>query len=350
MHGGWSQEVPLSLQTPSGPSGVRHESPIRWQPAGSSVLVARPPEQAVITSAKTRAPNVLIHTPYHGCAVIFTCVRAEAWHERPMITGRYVWVLLSLACSSTPAPIDEDALLWDEACARLSGCEPFASNRGACDAARGTFGYGTTPAECAIAAADCDAAVACFGDGAAPVDCPTLAEPRCDGDVLYECDASLQLEHARDCAAEGLRCLVNGAGVAMCGLDGCTESSCDGASRMNCFFNVLTPWHCSSGRCALEDGFAMCAGEGEPCDDRSLARCEGDVAVRCRGGFIERTACRPGMCRTTDGAFCASDDACAPRCEGTEIVRCVGADTVRYDCAAWGFDGCEASDGVARCR
>jgi hypothetical protein len=268
------------------------------------------------------------------------------------------WVVLGVACSSSSGPgaeTDPAVRRWAEACHRLSGCEPYASTPDpvfTCEASGWDFEVGTSPADCALAAADCDAAVSCFGAGAAPTECAGGTDARCDGDVLRECDSGRQLELARDCAAEGLSCRLNDFDQAHCARPGaCTEDACDGDVPVHCFGGISVPWApCSPGRCVDDAGSAQCAGEAEPCDG-SVFRCDGDVAVSCRGGFIHREPCRPGACRTDDGARCIPTGDCTPRCEGTSVVRCVGATLERYDCTEWGFSGCvDDGSGRVRCR
>lgn len=264
-------------------------------------------------------------------------------------------VLLTVACSSNLAPeTDPGLLLWTEACLRLSGCEPYASTGDptfTCHASGWSFLVGTAPAECALAASDCDAAVSCFGAGSAPMACPSGTRGRCDGDVLRDCDAGRQLELARDCTADGLSCRLNDFGDPHCALGGsCTEGSCDGDIPVHCFGGIPVPWAACTARCVANGGSPQCGGEGEACEGR-LFECDGDVAVSCRDGFISREQCRPGACRTDDGARCVQTEDCIERCEGTSVARCVGAEIVMYDCTLWGFAGCvdDGSGGVS-CR
>lgn len=260
------------------------------------------------------------------------------------------------ACSSDegagPEP-DPKTALWVEACVRVSGCEPYASTSDpifTCHASGWSYVVGADPAECALEAADCEGAVSCFGGGAAPSTCMG-DDGRCEGDILRECDTGRQLEIARDCAAQGLSCRLNDFGDAHCARTGsCEEGFCDGDVPVNCFGGVPVPWApCAPGRCVDDGGSPSCAGEGEPCEP-PLFRCDGDVAVSCRDGFIHRERCRPGACRTDDGARCVATEECTPHCEGTSVVQCVGGQIQRYDCTDWGFEACVDGGGTASCE
>jgi hypothetical protein len=263
-------------------------------------------------------------------------------------------IVFALACSSDSSSVEPDpqTLLWTEACVRLSGCEPYASTSNpvsTCWANGWSFTVGTEPAECTLEATACETAVACFGAGSAPVECMG-ADSRCDGDVLRECDSSGALEVARDCAADGLSCRLNDFGDAHCAREGsCEAGSCDGDVPIHCFGGVPVPWApCAPGRCVDDEGFVGCAGEGEACES-PVFRCDGDVAVSCRDGFIHREQCRPGACTTDDGARCLTTEECTPHCEGTSVVQCVGGRVQQYDCTAWGFEGCAADGATASC-
>ena len=255
-----------------------------------------------------------------------------------------LWTGLGCGDDTGSVAPDPSELAWAKACVRLSGCEPYASSADplfTCQASGWSFRVGAEPAECALEANECGDAVACFGAGSAPAACESGTEPRCDGDVLRECDSGRQLDLARDCAAEGLSCRLNEFGDPHCAMAGeCTEASCDGDVPVHCFGGIPVPWaSCDPGRCVVADGSVSCGGEGEPCDE-PIFRCDGDVAVTCQSGFVHREQCRAGSCRTDDGARCVTTEECRVRCEGTAVVRCVGGEVQSYDCTQWGFTGC----------
>jgi len=268
------------------------------------------------------------------------------------IVPTFVAVSLLLACGSPAASSDPDDRAWIEACVRVSGCDPYASTpdpAGACLVSRLEF-YGALPAECALAAGECGAAVACFGAGSAPIACPGGRTTRCEGEVVRGCDASLQLEVARDCAAEGLSCRTNDFGDAHCAMaDTCERSTCDGDVLVQCFGALPLPHDCGTGVCVETEDGAACAGEGETCEG-FVFRCDDDVATSCVSGRIHREQCAPGACRTDDGARCVSTDECTPRCEDGAVIRCIDGVVERFACDQWGFTECFTGGGTPSCR
>lgn len=252
-----------------------------------------------------------------------------------------------------PLPADEDQLAWKEACVRLSGCEPYAS----LDDPVSTCSFhmldypGSSQARCATDAASCEEAAACFGAGSTPEPCESDRAGRCEGDVLHRCDLARELELARDCTVDGLRCLVNDFGDASCAFpESCTEGRCEGDTPLHCYGGVLVPQEpCPPGRCVPQEGFPTCGGEGEVCEE-PLFRCDGDVAVSCMNGFLHREQCRPGACRTDDGARCLPTEECFARCEGATRIDCVGGTVVEHDCTEWGFEECVDDERGVRCR
>ncbi|NOY93400.1 MAG: hypothetical protein GXP55_19620 [Deltaproteobacteria bacterium] len=252
---------------------------------------------------------------------------------------------------------DRGELERARACARLSGCEPFASLSEPLFACAGILSSLVTDeaalTRCVLAAADCGAAVDCVGVGAPVASCSSAVRDRCEGDVLYTCESTAsRLSIGRDCAADGLRCVLTEFGDAFCGRPEpapCADSRCEGDTLLWCVGGVFAERSCGAGTCTTLDGISDCAGEGESCE-RLFARCEGDVAVTCRHGRKHRVQCGVGLCSESDGAFCRTDEACSTRCDGDAIIQCVRAQPTRIPCSQWGYTQCSDVDGEPRCR
>ncbi|MEM9863918.1 MAG: hypothetical protein AAF938_20130, partial [Myxococcota bacterium] len=234
-------------------------------------------------------------------------------------------VLLTAAgCATSSSP--EPARISDRAlaCVRLSGCVDFeqgsATGYAACMQGFNVDGVrprGPEVSSCVLAAGSCDEALACVG-AEARSPCAD-AQPSCDGDVLRDCFAGVEVQ--RDCASEGLSCIDNGNST--CGREvPCITSRCEDDRLLTCVVGSEreVARECEPDLCDVDaSGFGRCLPSLEPCE-RGTAFCDGDIAVGCPDGFAVRTLCLPGQCRDTDGAFCFTLEACESTCQETNLL------------------------------
>lgn len=296
--------------------------------------------------------------------------------------ARDACVILSLLAGCNPGPHDGrtgDAIV--DACLHWTACvtpPTFATNvnflycatnsRGAALPWR-NVGVAITPAErdcLAAAGLDCAAALDCVSTPAS-CDQPTWS---CDGDTLTLCDAFAGPRAVRrDCAAEGLHCVMLGA-EAFCGLGSCDPRTatpmCDGSATTSC--QPQTSWNDKSlgglvvrgEDCADHDATCAaneCVGNGPACTPSAdTIGCDGSDVLSCdQSGHIERSHCAAGShCIATLGPGssygCGYDsapavcnlDANATQCAGDSLAYCDDHGNETLDCKALGYSGCDA--------
>jgi hypothetical protein len=241
-------------------------------------------------------------------------------------------------------------------------------------------GVAITPAQLdCIAAADldCTAALDCVSMPAT-CDQPTWS---CDGDTLTFCDAfSGPRAVTRDCAAEGLHCVMLGGEQAFCGL-----GSCDWKPMMTpppvCVGSVVTlcepqtSWDDKSlgglvvatTDCADHDATCVnggCVGNGAACTDSpDTIGCDGTDVLNCLGGHVARIHCAAGShCGTWTGPgftyVCVTDQTNQPvgcgedpnfqQCQGDSLEYCDDHGNERLDCKSLGYAGCDSGHCVPK--
>ncbi len=265
--------------------------------------------------------------------------------------------LLSLACATPGAPPSEDAISLVDACAELSQCVDFRREFGGEDGVSACVATALRmPSEgallpaCVLAARSCEeAARTCLGAGVLPEPCDPFTERSgCTENAVLVCAHGIRQRH--DCSEHGLSCVEDTAGQVFCGeASECERSRCESGRLILCSNGRARPFECD-GPCVETEVGAVCGGEGEACEGR-VFECDGDVAVTCRGGFLHREVCGPGLCSTDDGAFCRSAPVCfeGSSCDGSAIVTCADKAVVRSDCAAFGGTCAEIEGGGVRC-
>jgi hypothetical protein len=215
---------------------------------------------------------------------------------------------------------------------------------------------------CVAAARDCAGVLACAGyqgAGCSPDD------DRCEGGVAFACltlSSGLQVERRSDCAADAIGngvCSVAddpkyGRG-AFCHAGSCAAEHCDGDVVVRCRggFEVRTDCAGEGQGCTESDGQASCA-FAETC---AADRCEGDVIEICSAGRItlrERcselvpgTTCADWMglvecTAASPSAGCASEMQFASWCDGPLAVTCIGGVRAELDCGALPEGACQA--------
>lgn len=209
---------------------------------------------------------------------------------------------------------------------------------------------------CVLAAGtDCDVLPTCLGFQ--PFDDPACT-PRCEGDRAEICYQGRRLE--RDCAAEGVTCVVSGGPI--CSAGSCDEIDdpgvCDGTVVRQCsagaglfrdFDCALYGWTCVAG-----DGEARCTDGGPtpPSCGGEGKRCDGADLVWCLGGFEVRQHCgdfvADGTCQDWGGVGCGASAACNPNADdsgtcssATTLSMCAGGLAAEYDCVALGYTRCD---------
>ena len=274
-----------------------------------------------------------------ACLTCVACDDGASSTNPSLATRRADEQRLAEVCSSFAGCFVLNAEFGDakgfEACARLV---EDASTVGALDQV----------SDCVAAAADCDAVGRCLNSGEPTAPCDAMTFVRgCDGTRTTECRNGVEV--GRDCALDGLACVVDATGWPGCGEVGaCGESRCDGNVAFACRNDAVVATDCGDGVCVLDSesmGYAVCAPAGAPCTQK-LTSCDGDTAVSCVFGRTRSEVCEPGRCNESDGAFCLPGTECTEsRCEGMVAVGCVNGVEHRVDCAAMGREGCES----ARC-
>ena len=286
-------------------------------------------------------------------------------------------LLVAAACPSSVTPGSEsDPRLTEEtvrACARFTGCfdvvggvaDPFSGcvlqlSASLGGGLGGLAGVGSpsdldeASIRCLAEATSCDEAGRCINGGEPATPCDF--EPRCEDDVLRQCNGGVPF--AYDCAAAGEQCLVSSRGVATCGLPGdCPErtSVCLEGDVRYCFDDVSHSRECGDLDC-LETSAdsSFCADtSGASCEPGvASARCDGDLAVNCPFGFEVGRRCESGCRLTSDGALCEAADYCrGSTCDGTTLVGCFAGEEYPVDCLTVGATTCDEVGSMgARCR
>ena len=215
------------------------------------------------------------------------------------------------------------------------------------------------------AADSCSAFVACYGGNWIGAD-SCRAGGWCSADFLVVNGA---FEHGLylKCDRWGLRCAepLFAMPMACCVTAACAprQGRCEGSHGHGCQAGVPVDFDCAlvGGRCRAVDwgkGFE-CVGEGEPCDETlSAPGClDAQTHRRCLKGGLATIFCAeraPYTRCASDGMLpCAlAQDACDARerlgrCEGSVLHLCVDGVAEAVDCAALGFDTCDAK--ASRC-
>lgn len=237
-------------------------------------------------------------------------------------------------------------------------------------------GVAITPAQLdciAAAGLDCSAALACVSTPAS-CDKPTWS---CDGDTLTFCDAfSGPRAVTRDCAAEGLHCVMLGGEQAFCGLGSCDSPSppiCAGSVVTFC--NPQTSWDdkslggliVPSDDCADHDATCLsggCVGNGPACTDSpDTLGCDGNDVLTCQGGHVARNHCPSGFhCGMSLGPgftyVCVGDGTNRPvgcgippdfeECNGDSLEYCDDHGNETLDCKSLGYAGCDSGHCVPK--
>jgi hypothetical protein len=238
-------------------------------------------------------------------------------------------------------------------------------------------GVSMTPAQrdcIAAAGLDCTAALDCLSTPAS-CDAPTWS---CDGDTLTFCDAfSGPRVVTRDCAAEGLHCVMLGGVQAFCGLGSCDPtsftSSCAGSIVTACV--PQTSWQdkglgglvIAAADCAEQDSSCVdseCVGNGAPCTPSpDTIGCDGNDVLTCASGHVARNHCSAGThCGPTTGPGfsygCLSDatnsqtvceiDPNFDQCQGDSLEYCDDHGKHSLDCKSLGYAGCDSGHCVPK--
>lgn len=211
---------------------------------------------------------------------------------------------------------------------------------------------------------DCKVIRECLGfPGKPEKGCDATYEPRCEGDVAYNCDTLAKWEQKLDCAKGGLKCAVKQAGTTAAAV--CGGGPCD-PEAMKAECRVRQRWQCVGGAIEIEDclesnlqcrdsTLAICEGLGRSC--REFApECKGNVVVKCTMGYIseydcgETRACDAANAKCVSGGAECATDSFFDSCEGDTLVVCIDGFKRSFDCTALGFLGCEKGTPGDACK
>jgi hypothetical protein len=223
-------------------------------------------------------------------------------------------------------------------------------------------------ARCASSATSCEAALACASMNHGPSYCSTHSSRTCDGDVLVSClPISGWAVASIDCAATGQRCVMQPSGP-MCSTSATCDpggmARCDGDVLVRCLGGLESRFACGeyipNGRCGTTDsGLVTCIGPGPSCAELS-SRCDGNEIVYCPGDHEARVDCGlfDGRCvseGTPSFSRCPPPDAecseqSSDRCAGASLEICVNGHYVATPCASIGMTRCVTNAAGARCE
>jgi hypothetical protein len=208
------------------------------------------------------------------------------------------------------------------------------------------------------AGADCAAAANCLDGGKPQQPCSNAQQTTggrwCDGNVSNICDDTYGIL-SFDCASIGLQCASRALEFPACSFGPCEKrgaQSCIDNRIAYCqpdtyLWTQITDCTAIGGTCS-GDPVPLCQGRGQACTD-GPPRCDGDEATSCLGGRDASLECGAARQQCVNGACVPFNDCKAPpRCDGNVLAVCGPQGKVVVDCVAFGFSGCDASNG-GRC-
>lgn len=209
---------------------------------------------------------------------------------------------------------------------------------------------------------DCGRVSACLAPGASSRSCDPaadLARASCQDDVVTGCTADGQTVSIA-CSSHQAVCVgasLIGAPINVCGVGRCpataAELKCRGNAREVCLGDALLLADCAALglRCEVSDGGEpQCV--GQTCGADFAAKCEGDVAISCVAGVVNRLDCatNPAASRCDTGLCVRSGRECndqADACSGSKLTFCRDGFKREVDCVGAGFRACSAGVCVA---
>lgn len=237
--------------------------------------------------------------------------------------------------------------------------------------------------ECGLHATSCDQLARCALRGASPAACEgrgigaTTPVGRCDleGRALSCLDG--KVVSVRDCPRGGTLCAVR-EGVADCVAGPCNVDagasatpvcSGDGKSIMQCAQGRWTSVNCAALglRCVLDSrSEPSCAPHRAASCSAKAARCDGSTAVTCLRGREYRVACdQAGLACGVGASAIRAVGSCAKAakrppechpsqsasfCDGDNVVYCVAGERRTYSCKSFfGLTRCVGKPGQAHC-
>lgn len=294
---------------------------------------------------------------------------------RPAVLGALAVAVVALSLASScgggaKGRIGDDDLV--RACIRSAACGVRAYPRAAnCVEAYYTLHlrFGIGPIYDAIyrcvneAAGDCDKTYACYGANRLAGSCDSSFVGSCDGSLAVSCDLPTHRVLRFDCAAAKLTCQTHAqqSFEALCTTSSCSGSgaSCDGGRLLSCRTGVIEVDDCQVQGLACAAGARGdmdCVGStSEECTvGQYTARCDGNAAVTCKGGRVQRQDCGafPPARACVDGTCAPSGGECRDdfdRCEGAALQACLDGRWTTYDCAGLGLAPCQGSTTGAAC-
>ncbi len=250
------------------------------------------------------------------------------------------------------------------------------------------LGFSLTIRECGLRANTCAELRTCALRGAKPEACAGRGGQGvagfCDeGGRALSCFKDKILA-VRDCPRGGEQCVVR-SGDADCALGPCPAEIAEGAAPvcsgsgtriLRCEKGKLVSLDCAAFglKCVVDGAAAACAPQTPACAPVAATapvRCEGSVAVGCLHGHEARVDCAAGGLACGGPGFAvgactmppldkgekseprghdaACDPAAAGRCEGAVLKYCAAGRARSYPCKAVGFNRCVSDVKGVRC-
>ncbi|MCA9673196.1 MAG: hypothetical protein KC503_46710 [Myxococcales bacterium] len=214
---------------------------------------------------------------------------------------------------------------------------------------------------------DCKIIRECLGFQGKPQTCGTGYQPRCDGDVAYNCDLLAKWEQGIKCSLGGLKCGLKKAGSqtqAVCGGGTCDEqqfkADCSTDQKLlQCVGGAIEIIDCpEQGLQCRDPKKGVCEGKGRSCRDFS-PECRGDSVFRCEQGYewvrdcskeFGSKKCDTGLADCVGAGTECNTDSFFDECQGDTLVVCIDGKRRTFDCKGMGFEGCVKEGSFANCK